>query len=351
MKRSGKIALQLGFWLSYLILVMVILGVLYGREENVDNERLERAFTIILFIALIPSAISFYSFYYFIFPKFFQKKKFVQTFAYGTIISIGAASIGFAILSEVFNDGSCTEESSNAELGGFILFMALITEISGVIALLMKGFITWFEELKLREALTQKNHETELALVKSQLDPHFLFNTINNIDVLILKDAEMASEYLNKLSDIMRFMLYETKSDEIPLWREMEYIQKYIELQKIRTANQNYIQLEVEGDSREKTIAPMLFIPFIENAVKHTHNKKLNNAIQIHIGINGKSTSFSCVNKFDIHRNGQNRNPKNGGLGNDLIQKRLNLLYPEQHQLKVEKLDDTYSVELTIENG
>lgn len=347
MKRSAKIALQAGYWISYLILVMVIMGVLYGREENVDEARIEKAFIILTFIALLPSAISFYSFYYFIFPTFFQKKKFLQTLIFGTFISLGAAMFGYFVLNNYFAD-TCSDEMGSSDFIGIILFMTLITEISGVIALLMKGFITWFEELKLREDLSKRNHEIEMALVKSQLDPHFLFNTINNIDVLIIKDPELASSYLNKLSDIMRFMLYETKSDEIPLIKEIEYIQKYIELQRIRTANKNYIDLEINGDIDCCKIAPMLFIPFIENAVKHTTNKKIPEAIKIKINIESSQINFQCVNKYENFGKAEG---KEGGLGNKLIQRRLDLLYKGNYVLNVDKQKNQYSVNLSIANG
>lgn len=225
--------------------------------------------------------------------------------------------------------------------------MAFIALISGVIAMVMRGFITWFEEIKIKTELQQKNTEMEMALVKSQLDPHFLFNTINNIDVLIIKNAEKASNYLNQLSDIMRFMLYETKTDEIFLCKEIEYIKKYIELQKIRTTNLSYVNFNLAGISNHKIIAPMIFIPFIENAFKHNNNKKLENAISININIEEEKINFECINKFD-----STRKPKeeSNGLGNNLIQKRLNLIYPNRHTLKVKNENNLYSVSLTIEN-
>ena len=157
-----------------------------------------------------------------------------------------------------------------------------------------------------------------MALVKAQLDPHFLFNTINNIDVLILKNATKASEYLNKLSDIMRFMLFETKPTSIKLAKEVEYIEKYIELQKIRTANTRYVNFAIDGNPDERMIAPMVFIPFIENAFKHVTNKKLENAININIRIEDTFVQLACENKFDRHRKVQNGS---NGLGNDLIKK------------------------------
>lgn len=163
-----------------------------------------------------------------------------------------------------------------------------------------------------------------------------------------MKDAVVASEYLNKLSDIMRFILYETKGDRISLAKEIEYIEKYIDLQKIRTSNENYVHFEVTGRPGNKMIAPMVFIPFIENAFKHTHNKKLENAISVHIFIKDDTVQLVCENRCDPNAKVQHAI---GGLGNELIRKRLNLLYPGQHQLDVQKTDERYSVNLTIPHG
>ncbi|HRH48265.1 MAG TPA: sensor histidine kinase [Panacibacter sp.] len=232
--------------------------------------------------------------------------------------------------------------------GTVIVAMTLIGIISGAVALVVKGFITWFNEIKLKKALKEKNHEIEMALIKSKLDPHLLFNTINNIDALILKDAVEASNYLNKLSDIMRFMLYETMAEKILLSQEIEYIEKYIALQKIRTANVNYIHFTVSGDIGNKFIAPMIFIPFIENAFKHTTNKKLENAITVNILVTDKKIKMVCENKFDSKLKAQ---PMNGGLGNELIQKRLQLIYADKHHLEINKNNELYSVHLTIIHG
>ena len=188
----------------------------------------------------------------------------------------------------------------------------------------------------------------EMALIKSKIDPHLLFNTINNIDALIIKDAVEASDYLNKLSDIMRFMLYETMADKILLSQEIEYIEKYIALQKIRTANVSYIHFTVSGNIGEKLIAPMIFIPFIENAFKHTTNKKLENAITVNILVTDTIIKMVCENKFDPRPKVQS---KNSGLGNELIQKRLQLIYAEKHVLEINRNNELYSVHLTISHG
>ena len=185
----------------------------------------------------------------------------------------------------------------------------------------------------------------ELELIKSQINPHFLFNTINNIDVLIAKDAARASAYLNKLSDIMRFMLYETKTEKITLDKELTYIEKYIDLQKIRTSNMNYVNYYVVGDSSNLMIAPMLFIPFIENAFKHTENKKVENAINIKIIIEKEMIIFDCENYYTKETQVK---PDQSGLGNELIQKRLTLLYPNKHTLEIINKNNTYKVKLVL---
>ena len=325
---------------------MVMLGVMFGRNEATADEKISKAFETIIFLALLPSAISFYSFYYFLFPRFFSKKKYALTALFGVCISYAAGVIGYVFLFQQFSDTSCAKESENIFFP-MTLFMGFISLICGIIALVIQGFITWFEEVKQRELLAQKNHDMEMALVKSQLDPHFLFNTINNIDVLILRDAEKASDYLNHLSDIMRFMLFETKSDEISLSKEIEYIKKYIELQRIRTANELYVNFNITGTVEGKNIAPMVFIPFIENAFKHTNNKKIENAITITIDISHSEVRMTCENKYDPARPPRQ---ESNGLGNGLISKRLDLLYPNSHQLIITNLNNTYTVTLVIKH-
>jgi LytS/YehU family sensor histidine kinase len=217
--------------------------------------------------------------------------------------------------------------------------------ILGIYALLIKLAIGWFETQKLKSALELERKSGELALLRSQINPHFLFNTINNIDVLIEKDVIKASAYLKKLSDIMRFMLYETKTEKIPLSKELTYIEKYIELQKIRTANLNYVNYLVSGDADGLLIAPMLFIPFIENAFKYAENKNIENAINISVIIEKETIVFNC----DNHYTGSSQTkPDESGLGNELIRKRLLLLYPNKHTLDITIENNLYKVKLTL---
>lgn len=332
-------------------MVSIALGLYYRSNHSVSN--VINAFKSILLFAFIPSCISYFLYYFLLFPKYLQQKKIPLSIIHGIVISAGAAIFGYAILRYFIESGGVIDMDNGGKNGRstavtVIGAMTLIGIVSGAVALVIKGFITWFNEIKLKEALKEKAHEMEMALIKSQLDPHLLFNTINNIDALILKDAVAASDYLNKLSDIMRFMLYETKPDQILLSKEIEYIEKYIALQKIRTANKDYVHFAITGNVGSKYIAPMIFIPFIENAFKHTNNKKLENAISIDICVKAQKIEFSCKNKFDSKPLAQQ---PDSGLGNELIQKRLNLVYAGKHTLEVHKTSDLYSVDLTIING
>lgn len=341
----------MGFWACYFILVFIVLGLYYRGNHSVPH--VLNALKNILLFAFVPSCISYFLYYFLLFPRYLQHKKILLSILHGIFISAAAALAGYILIRYFIESGYIKDMDEGGKNGRstaprVIMVMIFIGIICGVVAWVIKGFITWFNEIKLKEALKEKNYEMEMALIKSQLDPHLLFNTINNIDALILKDAVAASDYLNKLSDIIRFMLYETKPDLILLSKEIAYIEKYIALQKIRTANSHYVHFSVSGNIGSKLIAPMIFMPFIENAFKHTNNKKLENAISIAICVKAQKIEFRCENKFDAKPQVQQ---PGSGLGNQLIQKRLNIIYAEKHVLEVTKTDDLYCVHLTITNG
>jgi len=332
-----------------------MLAVFYRSSSHTVDQtaRVVNAFESLFLFAFLPSFITFYGCYFLVFPKYIQKQKVLLSIIYGILISIGASILVYILMRYLIESGQLMDMDKGGVNGRStairtIVVMSFIGSVSGVVAMVIKGFITWVDEIKLKEELRWKNHETEMALVKAQLDPHFLFNTLNNIDVLILENATKASNYLNKLSDILRFMLYETKTETILLEKEIEYIEKYIELQKIRTSNTNYINFQITGNPGNRTIAPMVFIQFIENAFKHTTNKKLDHAINVQLFIEKETIRFICKNKFDSKRK---LKQTSNGLGNDLIQQRLNLIYPQKHTLELTNHCNLYSVNLTINNG
>lgn len=347
MKKPVIIALHIGYWIMFLLLLLVFFLLIAGPQLHLAPNKGLVFFgygRMMFGFAIVPGLIGFYSFYTFLFSRFLNRKKLVPFFLYAILVSVIAALAGDLLMSALLSPHILFNDNLNSAITitEVIAFGALA---NGIIGLVMKGFITWYGDIKLKEELNKKNYETELALVKSQINPHFLFNTINNIDVLIEKDPTKASAYLNKLSDIMRFMLYETKTDRIPLAKELAYIDKYVELQKIRTSNSGYVNYQVEGDPGNLQIAPMLFIPFIENAFKHAEDKKIENAIRIRIKIKEEMITFECENHYtEIPA----VKPEQGGLGNELIRKRLRLLYPGKNTLDVSAKNNMYNVNLSL---
>ncbi len=224
-----------------------------------------------------------------------------------------------------------------------IFFMAMYFNVFGF---LFKTFIEWIYDRKIKAELEKDKVTSQLELLKSQINPHFLFNTLNNIDVLILNEPKRASDYLKKLSEILRFMLYETNTERVPLSKEIEYIKKYIELQKIRTLNDKFVGLEIVGKMKDRFIAPMIFIHFVENAFKYATNKKIENAISIRFDISDNKVSFLCKN----HINSTNVSAhENNGLGFRLIKQRLDLIYRMEYNLNVSHEDNWYIVKLEIQ--
>jgi len=329
----------------YLFLVTMLFMALKinNPQATLQNVGVSFLFSPLSFGAIIPGLLGFYASYLLLFNRYLVTKKMLLLMLAVVSLSFLFSIITQLIIYKVFaGKGVNWTFETCISMGTFLAFISVAHSTT---AFIMQGFIKWFEDIKLKADLNKRNYETELALLKSQINPHFLFNTINNIDMLITRDATSASAYLNKLSDIMRFMLYETKTERIPLNKELTYIEKFIELQKIRTTNQHYINYNVKGDATNVMIPPMLFIPFIENAFKHTENKKTENAININLDIEKSRIIFRCENSFN--QNSQ-LNQDGNGLGSELIRKRLTLMYPDKHTLAITNNNELYKVELTI---
>jgi two-component system LytT family sensor kinase len=346
MRRSAIVMMQTGYWLLYLFLLFFIMAGINANSHGapVTFAQLSRWFILSPFglFTIGPGILGFYSFYIVLFPRLLKRRKILALILFALLFSLIVSVICDTIIVGLYGVHGLFSDGWNSAVG-ITIIMSCLALIHGIIGLIMKGFISWYGDIKLKEELNRKNYETELALMKAQINPHFLFNTINNIDVLIEKDPARASEYLNKLSDMMRFMLYETKTEKILLAKELNYIDRYIELQRIRTTNINYVSYEVRGSTGSLLIEPMLFIPFIENAFKHAENKKIENAINVRITIEENKIKFECDNAYSI-----DNKLMPGGLGNELINRRLALLYPHKHTLEIDNKHGIYKVNLSV---
>jgi LytS/YehU family sensor histidine kinase len=188
---------------------------------------------------------------------------------------------------------------------------------------------------------------SELALLRSQVNPHFLFNTLNNIYSLVCKKSPDAPEAIMKLSSIMRYMLYDTNTDVVLLEKEIEYLGSFIELQKLRIRHTDFVELRIEGEVGNKTIAPMLLIPFVENAFKHGSKTGPSPGIMIHLVVSPHQLLFEVTNH--LKKNYIGSKDILGGIGLQNINRRLELLYPGKHSLESTQDNDLYRVKLLIQ--
>ena len=342
MKKAVVVFIHCGYWLLYLLLLAVIFAVAQAQIRKTPPDLSSLYPLIVLCVA--PNLVSFYAFYFLLFPRFLVRQKIFALIIFGTPVCLVSAFSG-AFVSLVFFGFEQAIFRDAREFSVLTASLFSIAAIHGGIALVIRGFITWFDEIKLKKELDRKNFEMELALIKSQINPHFLFNTINNIDVLITKNPKLASVYLNKLSAILRYMVYETKTEKISLATELDYIEKYLELQKIRTTNPDYVNLNIAGEANNLQIAPMILFPFIENAFKHTENKRNSNRIRIKISVEKDKLVFECENSYQTNLD---KKQDFGGLGNALVKKRLMLTYPEKHVLEIDDGEGIYKVKLTL---
>jgi two-component system, LytTR family, sensor kinase len=344
MRKIIDSTLQIGYWLMYFALLSLFFLLVSAQKSTSITLLNYASWTILMLLtAVVPGVISFYAAYLYAFKEFLQAKKFKGLLATALIVSFVAALVSMVLVSVTISTAFWTADGS----AGVLLVLFILSSIAFVnftMGLIVKGFVTWYNDLQVKEELNRRNYEMELSLIKAQINPHFLFNTINNIDVLIMSDNTKASAYLNKLSDIMRFMLYETKTSKIPLSKELAYITKYVDLQKIRTSRPNNIQLTVNEHVNGWTVEPMLFIPFIENAFKHYTSGECG-FVKINISTLSNSIQFDCSNSFE--ENGIKTDSFNG-LGSGLIEKRLSLLYQNKHELLVTSDNYVYKVRLTI---
>jgi two-component system LytT family sensor kinase len=294
-------------------------------------------FAILIFCSLIGPFINFYLFYLLFIPKLIVKRKYLL-FVVLAIISSFLTGYTFRLTWGGYNEN---------QMFVVYLFWTIMALFCGIIGGAMKGFFLWIEAVYERRLYEKKHLQSKnaLLLLQARLNPHFLFNSLNNIDVLIEDTPKVASEYLKKLSDILRYVLYETKEEETELAKEITQISSYIDLQKIRSSNPNFVRFNLTGDIKTQKIAPMIFIPFVENAFKHLKNKLINHAIDIQFDIQESTVTMICKNYYEAS---QPEDENRKGLGNETIKQRLNLLYPKKHELVINQSEHWFSVTLTI---
>lgn len=210
------------------------------------------------------------------------------------------------------------------------------------VALGIKLFKLWYER---KQAVLQ----AELSALKGQVHPHFLFNTLNNLYALTLNNSPKAPGVVLGLSDMLRYMLYECNTDTVSLKKEVLMLQQYISLEKIRYEDRLDLNFTINGELNDKLIAPLMLLPLVENAFKHGTSEKVGQAwININLEVNRNTLKFKVSNSKAEYADGDT-GVHHGYIGLQNIKKRLDLLYPASHQLKIMDEDEAFLVVLELE--
>ena len=288
-------------------------------------------------IFLVKLSIPVYIHFY-IFDKYFNKKKFIIYILLLILLIISFSAADHALFP--------TSKPKESSLNSRILMTSLFIFISTMFRLGGKGIR---QELLYRE-IKAKQTQTELGLLKAQINPHFLFNTLNNLFSMARKYRdEKTAQGISKLAHIMRYMIYDTDVNKIALSKEMDQIKNLIELQKLRfsTDDDINININVEGEIENVKIAPMILIPFVENAFKYSISLQNPTVIEINLKIADENLFFNVKNTINRQKQGKDENSSGIGLAN--IRRRLKLLYPDSHELNIAEDENLFFVSLTID--
>ncbi len=234
------------------------------------------------------------------------------------------------------------DSSQVFRIAGFLLM-----NMMAMFALPIKLFKQWVIKQEMASRLEKEKINAELQLLKAQLHPHFLFNTLNNLYSLVHEKSDKAPKMLLRLSGLLSYVLYECKVDEVLLSKEISVMKDYGALEQERYGDRLDISLNFSGDIEGKTIVPLLFQPFIENAFKHGTSEQLGKVwMSIDLSVLKNQLYFKLINSFDNNNSGSN---KDGRIGINNVRKRLELLYPKKFELQHGVEGDVYIVSMSIE--
>lgn len=206
--------------------------------------------------------------------------------------------------------------------------------------------VEWYRQINAISTLEQEKSATELQLLKQQINPHFFFNTLNNLYAMSLTQDEATPATILQLSELMRYLIYKGKEEKVPLKLEVKYLQDYLDLQKLRLHKPLDVTFTTDLTDEELLVPPLLFIILVENAFKHGIEPAGGDTfLHLQLSQQGKSVHFSCHNSFE-----KNSPPaENGGLGLPNLRRRLSVLFPDRHELRLQNSDHDYLAELSFE--
>ena len=328
---TRTILLHVLFW----IFIVTYFAWGFGFNENPVRSFINASFFLPGFFLIV------YSLLYFLIPRYLLKRRFLPFF------------IGLFIVWAI-----CALYTSRAELAlvesDVFRGMTLSTgknvlpflHVSGI-AVSIKLLLYWYQQREQTVEAEKAKTAAELQLLKAQLHPHFLFNTLNNLYSHTLESSPKSPEIVMKLSELLRFMIYESNTPKIPLTKEIDLIQSYITLEKLRYGERLDMSVTVTGNIGQYQIAPFLLLPFVENAFKHGTGKQLDQSwISLNISMSDSVMCFKLVNSAEPDND--KKQPGAGGLGLLNVKKRLELLYKDRHRFETKRLEDVFVADLEV---
>ena len=321
----------------HLILIIVLGAAFYNSKMGYADP--SNTYVRLSIFSVVLSVI--YINVYWLVPKLLFKDNYLGYLLYNIILFLLAHVIGYytrIFIVDYFNQAIPQKEQPNL-IALYLIFAVLMGASAAV-----KLFQRWITDSQRINELETATIQSELENLKKQINPHFLFNTLNNANVLTHKDPEKASQVLMKLSDLLRYQLYDSARAKIFLTADIHFLEDFLNLEKIRRDNFDFT-ITQEGSLQGLEVPPLLFITFVENAVKHNIDAEERSFVYVFFAIVEKELNFHCINskpRIKVKRNGS------GGLGLANVKRRLELIYPERHDLRITDNEETFSVHLII---
>lgn len=286
----------------------------------------------------------FYFNYFFILPKYYKKGKIAQSWIGWILLFFAFTGLRYLVQEVLFLKWFGI---SNYFKGTTFWFYIYDNLYYGGLYIVM-SILLWIIDDNLatqkeKYILLEEKNTAQLAFLKNQVNPHFIFNTLNNIYALVSARSDKALPSIEKLSQLMRYMYKDSEADKVSLQSEKDYIDSFIDLQTIRLANKESIKYTFEGNTNQLTMAPLLLIPFIENMFKHGIINQVNKPLEIHISVAQNKLSLFTSNYINTLNKDES-----SGIGLKNVEKRLALLYPKNHTLSINNDHGMYTCHLHI---
>ncbi len=344
LQKHRMLTLHSLFWGSYFLLFFYqISGTRGGDQPRAFSDVFINAVTHTLFLMSVA-----YSNYFFFLPRFLKNKnglRYVLEFLGTTLLIL----IVYVVIKRWIADGYTHQAhfwySSRFPISSFVTSVLTASFVA-----LLRFFTEWKDLEEQRKELQNEKLSAELKFLRSQVNPHFLFNTLNNLYSLAYSKSPQTTEVISRLSQMMRYMVYDSNHDQVALEREVDYMQNYISLEKLRLNDQVPIRFDIEGDLGQKKIAPLLLIPFLENAFKHgVSNSNPDSWVKANLHVNAGHLTFEVANS--ISSQAGTAGSAQSGIGLENVRKRLELNYPDRHKLKISQDNKQFNAKLDIQLG